>query len=104
MWWYERAAFDSTYAASIEKSRYQLWLRVTKCSRARGDTVTGSYGQADKVFADLRAVGIDLDDVFQVLEDEGVDKFEASWKELLESVDKSLTAAASGSGSPTDAA
>ena len=70
----------------------------------RGDTVTGSYDQAAKVFADLAAVGIDFDDVFQVLEDEGVDKFEASWKELLESVDKSLKAAASGSGSPTDAA
>ena len=70
----------------------------------RGDTVTGSYDQAAKVFADLQAVGIDLEDVFQVLEDEGVDKFEASWKELLESVDKSLKAAASGSGSPTDAA
>jgi transaldolase len=58
----------------------------------RGDTVTGSYGAAKKVMADLTAVGIDLEDVFQVLEDEGVDKFEASWKELLESVQKSLEA------------
>ena len=58
----------------------------------RGDTITGAYDQARKVFADLAAVGIDFDDVVKVLEDEGVDKFEVSWKELLESVDKSLRA------------
>jgi transaldolase len=70
----------------------------------RADVVTGSYESARKVFADLTAVGIDLPDVFKVLEDEGVDKFEASWKELLEGVDKSLKAAAKGSDSPSDAA
>ncbi|HEX5203232.1 transaldolase [Paractinoplanes rhizophilus] len=58
----------------------------------RGDTVTGSYAQAHQVMADLKAVGVDFDDVVQVLEDEGVDKFAVSWKELLESVDKSLRA------------
>jgi transaldolase len=69
-----------------------------------GDTVTGSYDEAKKVMSDLAGVGIDFDDVVKVLEDEGVDKFAVSWKELLESVDKSLKAAASGSGSPTEAA
>ena len=33
-----------------------------------------------------------FDDVVKVLEDEGVDKFEVSWKELLDSVQKSLKA------------
>jgi transaldolase len=70
----------------------------------RGDTVTGNYDHAKQVFADLAGVGIDFDDVVKVLEDEGVDKFEASWKELLEGVDKSLKAAAAGSGHPSDAA
>ena len=70
----------------------------------RADAVTGSYDAARKVFSDLAAVGIDLPDVFKVLEDEGVDKFEASWKELLEGVDKSLKAAGQGSDSPSDAA
>jgi transaldolase len=70
----------------------------------RGDTVTGSYAAAKKVMDDLAAVGVDMDDVVKVLEDEGVDKFEASWKELLESVQKSLDAAAKGDSSPTDAA
>jgi transaldolase len=40
----------------------------------------------------------------QVLEDEGVEKFAASWLELLDGVKKSLEAAAKGSSSPSDAA
>jgi transaldolase len=70
----------------------------------RGDTVTGNYGDAKKVMADLAAVGIDFNDVVQVLEDEGVEKFETSWLELLDGVQKSLDAAAQGSDSPSDAA
>ena len=38
------------------------------------------------MFSGLKAVGVDLDDVFTVLETEGVDKFIASWNELLDSV------------------
>lgn len=41
-------------------------------------------------FSSLEALGIDLADVFEVLETEGVDKFIASWKELLDSVSKEL--------------
>jgi transaldolase len=70
----------------------------------RGDTVTGSYAQAQQVMDDVAAVGVDLTEVFRVLEDEGVEKFEASWAELLEDVKKSLAAAAKGSESPSDAA
>ena len=36
--------------------------------------------------AALKEVGVDYDDVVRVLEDEGVEKFEASWNELLETV------------------
>jgi transaldolase len=51
-----------------------------------GDKVTGTEEQAQEVFDALTEAGIDLDDVFKVLEDEGVDKFEKSWAELLETV------------------
>jgi len=51
-----------------------------------GDQVTGKAGEAQRVFDDLVAVGIDLDDVFLSLETEGVDKFKASWTELLDTV------------------
>ena len=47
-----------------------------------GDTVTGTAGAAQEVFDQLAAAGIDLPDVFKVLEDEGVEKFEKSWLEL----------------------
>ena len=70
----------------------------------RGDTVTGSYATAHQVMDDIAALGVDFDDVFKVLETEGVDKFETSWTELLEGVKKSLTAAAEGASAPSDAA
>jgi transaldolase len=50
------------------------------------DAVHGTYDAARKVFADLETLGISYDDVVQVLEDEGVDKFETSWNELLDAV------------------
>jgi transaldolase len=52
----------------------------------RGDTVHGTYDASRQVFADLEKLGISYDDVVQVLEDEGVAKFEASWNELLETI------------------
>ena len=38
------------------------------------------------MFDTLERVGVDLTDVFLTLEDEGVDKFEKSWHELLDTV------------------
>ncbi|MDT7762811.1 MAG: transaldolase [Mycobacterium sp.] len=58
-----------------------------------GDTVTGKAGEAQAVFDKLTAVGIDLSDVFTVLEDEGVEKFEKAWLELLEATQEQLDAA-----------
>ena len=40
----------------------------------RGNTIAGTYGEAAAVFSDLAALGIDVDDVFAVLEAEGVEK------------------------------
>jgi transaldolase len=70
----------------------------------RGDTVSGHYDDARKVFAGLAAQGIDFDDVINILEREGVEKFEASWLELLEGVRKSLEAAVEGERQPNKAA
>ena len=57
-----------------------------------GDTVTGTAEDAQRVFTALADVGIDVDDVFAVLEREGVDKFDKSWAELLETVNTQLVA------------
>ena len=59
----------------------------------KGDTVTGTAGAAQEMFDKLSAAGIDLPDVFRVLEDEGVEKFEKSWLELLEATKGQLDAA-----------
>jgi transaldolase len=55
-----------------------------------GDTITGGYRQARADLDALAAVGIDYDDVVRVLEDEGVEKFEASWNDLLTSTEAEL--------------
>jgi transaldolase len=65
----------------------------------RGDSVTGSYAAAQAVMDELAGLGISYDDVVQVLEDEGVEKFEASWKELLDTVSASLAKFAPKGGS-----
>ncbi len=58
-----------------------------------GDTVSGTADAAQGVFDGLVEVGVDLDDVFTLLEEEGVDKFEKSWAELLEATQGQLDAA-----------
>ncbi|HET9140458.1 transaldolase [Actinophytocola sp.] len=52
----------------------------------------GRYEQARQVIADLAALGVDYDDVVDTLEREGVEKFEASYGELLQSVQTQLEA------------
>jgi transaldolase len=59
-----------------------------------GDTVTGRASAAQEVFDKLVEIGIDLTDVFAVLEDEGVEKFVASWNELLKETKAQLDSAA----------
>ena len=51
-----------------------------------GDTVTGGYEQASTVLDDLERIGVSYTEVVQLLEDEGVDKFEKAWGELLDGV------------------
>ncbi len=59
---------------------------VADHGQLRGDTVRGTYEDARQVFEQLEALGIGYDDVVDVLENEGVQKFEASWNELLETI------------------
>ena len=59
-----------------------------------GDQVSGTAEASQRVFDELATVGVDLDDVFAVLEREGAEKFEASWSELAETVTGQLAKAA----------
>jgi transaldolase len=51
-----------------------------------GDQVSGKGAEAQQVFDAIAGLGVDLDDVFLTLENEGVDKFKGSWVDLLETV------------------
>ncbi|MGP6173129.1 transaldolase [Corynebacterium sp. A21] len=55
-----------------------------------GVTLSGDVAEAEQVLRSLSEVGIDLEDVFAVLEREGVEKFVASWVELLDSMQARL--------------
>ena len=64
----------------------QTLLALADHGKVPGDQVSGTADAAQRTFDELTEVGIDLDDVFVVLEREGVEKFDASWAELGETV------------------
>ena len=56
----------------------------------RGDAVRAYYAEAAEVLDALEGLGISYTDVTDVLEREGVEKFEKSWEELLATVSDEL--------------
>ncbi|MFN8126754.1 MAG: transaldolase [Candidatus Nanopelagicales bacterium] len=56
-----------------------------------GDTIVDQIDAAQQTFVDLAAVGIDMPDVFRVLEEEGVQKFIVAWEELLGTIEQALS-------------
>jgi len=58
-----------------------------------GDTVVSNYDGAQSVMEALAKAGIDIDDVTDQLEREGVEKFVVSWNELKETVGNALDGA-----------
>ena len=63
---------------------------VADHSEITGDTITGTYDESNAHLDRLAELGIDYDEVVNLLEKEGVEKFEASWAELLETVQSAL--------------
>jgi transaldolase len=59
---------------------------VADHGRIPADLVGGHYEDARQVLSQLRALGVDYDDVVQVLEDRGLATFDASWRELGDQV------------------
>jgi transaldolase len=58
--------------------------------RTIGETVRGRYDEAARLLDRLEALGIGYTEVTDVLEREGVQKFEKSWEELLTTVSDEL--------------
>jgi len=70
----------------------------------QGDKVTGTGADAQQVIDQLSAVGVDFDDVVAVLEREGLEKFDKSWTELVETVQTALQDAKEDKASPGQSA
>ena len=66
----------------------------------QGDKVTGAGAEAQQIIDQLTAVGVDFDDVVAVLEREGLEKFDKSWTELVETVQTALQDGKKGKASP----
>jgi transaldolase len=66
-----------------------MWA-VADHATIKPDTITPNIAAARETMAALKSVGVDYDDVVDVLEREGVAKFTASWQELLTGVKSAL--------------
>ncbi|MCX5556774.1 transaldolase [Streptomyces sp. NBC_00038] len=55
-----------------------------------GNTIAGTYEQSRAELDAVEKLGISYDDVVQLLEDEGVEKFATSWNDLLKSTEAEL--------------
>lgn len=78
---------DELVAAGVINTMPEKTLRAVADHGAEApvDQVTPNYEQAAQIIEAAKTAGIDFDAVFQVLESEGVQKFEDSWLELLKS-------------------
>ncbi|MEV7971706.1 transaldolase [Cellulomonas sp. NPDC089187] len=78
---------DELVVAGVVNTMPQATLdAVEDHGRITGDTVTGTQADSQEVIDRLSAVGIHLDEITEQLEVEGLEKFEKSWTELLDTV------------------
>lgn len=83
---------DLVVAGTVNTLPEKTLLAFDDHGELHGDQVHGHYDEARQVIADLADEGIAYDDVVARLEREGVDKFDASWAELLATVETALKA------------
>ncbi|MGW3956210.1 transaldolase [Streptomyces sp. NPDC004752] len=82
---------DDLVAPNTVNTMPEATLRATEeHGEIVGDTIAGTYEQARADLDAVEKLGISYDDVVRVLEDEGVEKFEASWSDLLKSTEAVL--------------
>lgn len=73
-------------AGTVNTMPEKTLLAFADHGEVHGDTVAGHYQEADEVLDALAAGGIDYAEVMEKLEAEGLEKFDASWTELVETV------------------
>ncbi|HEX8510848.1 MAG TPA: transaldolase, partial [Propionibacteriaceae bacterium] len=95
---------ERTVAGTVNTMPEKTLQAVADHGEVQGDKVSGTKAAAQQVLDDLAGLGIDFDDVVDVLEREGVQKFDASWGELVETVQTALDEAKQGKDSPGEGA
>jgi transaldolase len=63
--------------------------------KLHGDAIRGTYDDSRRVFEELDGLGVHYDDVVQVLEIQGVEKFAASWQEMSDTIKREMAAGGS---------
>ncbi|MFB7501804.1 transaldolase [Streptomyces sp. NPDC056161] len=82
---------DDLVAPNTVNTMPEATLRATEeHGEIIGNTIAGTYEQARADLDAVEKLGISYDDVVQVLEDEGVEKFATSWNDLLKSTEAVL--------------
>ncbi|MFJ2610088.1 transaldolase [Streptomyces sp. NPDC087425] len=82
---------DDLVAPNTVNTMPEATLQATEESgEITGNAIVGTYAQARADLDAVEKLGISYDEVVQLLEDEGVEKFEASWNDLLKSTEAEL--------------
>ncbi|MCX2922693.1 transaldolase [Streptomyces sp. NEAU-W12] len=90
---------DELVAPNTVNTMPEATLEATEESgRITGNTIAGTYAQARADLDAVEKLGIAYDDVVRLLEEEGVQKFEASWTDLLKSTEAELARLAPSEG------
>ena len=84
---------DQLVSAKCVNTMPEKTLRATAdMAQLDGDTIRPNIESAKVVLDQITRIGIDLPAVTQQLEDEGVEKFEIAWNELIEAVSEAMQA------------
>ncbi|WP_207456857.1 transaldolase [Desertivibrio insolitus] len=84
----------SLVAADVVNTMPEKTLEATfDHGEITGDTISGTYEESNQVLDAVAAQGVSYDEVTELLEREGVEKFVVSWNELLDTVTAALEAA-----------
>ncbi|WP_328870537.1 transaldolase [Streptomyces sp. NBC_00287] len=90
---------DELVAPNTVNTMPEATLQATEeGGQIRGNAVAGTYEQSRAELDAVEKLGISYDDVVQLLEEEGVEKFEASWNDLLKSTEAELNRLAPSEG------
>lgn len=82
-----RYVIDLAVAGSVNTMPEPTLHAVASDGVFRGDQVSDEVATARQCFVELTNAGIDMADVFETLEAEGVEKFTSAWADLLAQVD-----------------